>query len=133
VREVYAKALSVAQARLGEPRFDMNTLATGASEFEDGSTFAGNEIPLNGFPKEIHRRVRMLEAMAWSEHLILYQQQRTVALKLILQQWIKNPLSLLPPRVLLRRFMPTSIVARIVKVKNGSHPKLKEMPDQLRS
>jgi glycosyltransferase involved in cell wall biosynthesis len=133
VRDVYAKALSVAQARLGEPRFDMNTLATGASEFEDGSTFAGNEIPLNGFPKEIHRRVRMLEAMAWSEHLILYQQQRTVALKLILQQWIKNPLSLLAPRVLLRRFMPTSIVARIVKVKNGSHPKLKEMPDQLRS
>jgi len=37
VREVYAKALSVAQARLGEPCLTMNTLAAGAAEFEDGA------------------------------------------------------------------------------------------------
>ncbi|HYR76681.1 MAG TPA: glycosyltransferase family 4 protein [Pyrinomonadaceae bacterium] len=128
VREVYAKALSVAQSRLGEPRFDMNTLAAGAAEFEDGSTFARNEVPLNGFPKEIHARVRMLEALAWSEHLILYHRQRTAALKLIARAWMTNPFSLLPPRVILRRFMPTRIVQKIVRLKNGARPKLKELP-----
>src|SRR6202158_3699406 len=96
VREVYARALSVAQSCLGEPRFDMNTLASGASEFEDGSIFNGNEIPLNGFPKETHARVKMLEALAWSEHLILYHRQRTAALKLIARAWMTNPFSLLP-------------------------------------
>jgi glycosyltransferase involved in cell wall biosynthesis len=127
VREVYAKALSVARARRSEPRFDLNTLAAGASEFEDGNTLARNEIPLNGFPHEIHARVRMLEAMAWSEHLILYHRQRTAALKLIARAWMTNPFSLLPPRVILRRFMPTRIVQKIVRLKNGPQPKLKEL------
>ena len=85
-------------------------------------------IPLSGFPVEIHARVRMLEAMAWSEHLILYHRQRTAALKLIIRAWIRNPWSLLPPRVILRRFMPARIVQTIVRVKNGAQPKLKELP-----
>jgi glycosyltransferase involved in cell wall biosynthesis len=132
VREVYQKALDAARKRLGEFHFALSEIDENASP-ADMTAEPAETVPLHGFPFEIHPRVRMLEAMAWSEHLILYQQQRTVALKLILQQWIKNPLSLLAPRVLLRRFMPTSIVARIVRLKNGSHPKLKEMPDQLRS
>lgn len=128
VREVYARALSVAQARLSEQGFDMNALDAGASEFEDRSAFARNEIPLNGFPKEIHARVRMLEAMAWSEHLILYHRQRTAALKLITRAWMKNPFSPLPPRVILRRFMPTRIVQAVVRLKNGAQSKLKVLP-----
>ncbi len=128
LREVYAKALSVAQARLSEQRFDMNTLDASAYELEDRSAFARNGIPLNGFPKEIHARVKMLEAMAWSEHLILYHRQRAAALKLITRSWMKNPFSLLPPRVILRRFMPMRIVKKIVRLKNGAQPKLKEMP-----
>ncbi len=78
------------------------------------------EIPLNGFPVEIHRRVRMLEALAWSEHLVLYHQQRAVALKMIAKEWLRNPLSLLPGRVLLRRFLPVSVVAGVVKLKKRS-------------
>jgi hypothetical protein len=62
----------------------------------------------------------MLETLAWSEHLILYHRQRAVALKLILQEWLENPLSLLPLRVLLRRLLPVSLVSRLVKLKNRS-------------
>src|SRR5258708_20504625 len=80
------------EPRQSEPRFDMNVLAAGASETEDGSTFARNEIPLNGFPKEIHERVRMLEAMAWRDHLLLYHRQRTLAVKLTTRPWPTNPL-----------------------------------------
>ena len=128
VREVYEKALSVAAARLGRRPFDLNVLDDRVSEFEDRQSPARDETPLSGFPEEIHARVRMLEAMAWSEHLILYHGQRTAALKLIIQAWIRNPWSLLPPRVILRRFMPARIVQTVVRVKNGAQPKLKELP-----
>jgi hypothetical protein len=62
----------------------------------------------------------MLESLAWSEHLILYHRQRAVALKMIMKEWARNPLSPLPARVLLRRFLPVSVVARVVKLKNRS-------------
>jgi glycosyltransferase involved in cell wall biosynthesis len=128
VREVYAKALTVAQTRLREQHFDVNPLDAGAFEGEDRGTSARNGVPLNGFPKEIHARVRMLESTTWSEHLILYHRQRAAALKLITRAWMKNPFSLLPPRVILRRFMPTPIVRKIVRLKNGAQPKLKNLP-----
>lgn len=127
VREVYAKAFDSARERLGKSDFELNDIDE-SSSLADRAGETSAAIPLKGFPAELHARVRMLEALAWSEHLVLYHQQRSVALKLILQQWIRNPFSLQPPRVLLRRFMPERVVSRIVRVKNGPHPKLKEMP-----
>ncbi len=78
------------------------------------------EIPLNGLPRSIHKRVQMLEALAWSEHLVLYHRQRALALKMIAREWLRNPTSTLPARVFLRRFLPTSLVAQVVKVKQRS-------------
>jgi hypothetical protein len=125
VPKVYAKALSVAQERLSTSpvNFSLESMVS-----QDLSATERNEVPLSGFPRELHARVRMLEALVWSEQLILYHQQRTVALKLILRQWIENPFSLLPLRVILRRFIPRRIVKAVVRLKNGSPPKLKELP-----
>lgn len=125
VRQVYAQALRVAQRRLITPPGD---IGLDTFEYPDRTTDEMNGIPLPGFPEELHARVRMIEAMAWSEHLVLYHQQRTAALKLITQAWMKNPWSLLPPRVILRRFMPTRIVQAVVRLKHGAQPKLKELP-----
>jgi len=127
VRNVYAKAFDVARERLGESAIELSDFAERAST-ADRMTETSEAIPLWGFPSQIHARVRMLEALAWSEHLILYHQQRAVALKLILQQWMRNPFSLLPPRIILRRFMPVRIVQAVVRLKNGRQPKLKELP-----
>jgi glycosyltransferase involved in cell wall biosynthesis len=123
VREVYAKAFENFAARrpiLSEPR----AVATGSGSSMvatgSGTQNQPDEIPLHGFPRSIHRRVRMLEALAWSEHLILYHRQRSVALGMITKEWLRNPLSPLPARVLLRRFLPVSVVARVVKLKHRS-------------
>jgi|ERR1044071_1748493 glycosyltransferase involved in cell wall biosynthesis len=77
------------------------------------------EVPLNGIPRSLHRRVRMEESLAWGEHLVLYQNERAAALKMIGRCWLSNPLSPQPLRVLLRRFMPRAVVSNIVRVKNG--------------
>jgi len=124
VREVYAQAMRAARERLGKAGFELRDRDESASPAAR-ITEISEAVPLHGFPAEIHSRVRMLEALAWSEHLILYHQQRAVAVKLILQQWVNNPFSLMPPRVILRRFMPGRIVQAIVKLKNGTQPKLK--------
>lgn len=65
------------------------------------------------------RRAEMLEALAWSEHLVLYQDQRGAALKLIGKTWLKNPLSIQPPRVFLRRFLPGPITNTVVRAKRA--------------
>jgi hypothetical protein len=39
---------------------------------------------------------------------------------MITKKWLRNLLSPLPARVLLRRFLPVSLVARVVKLKHGS-------------
>lgn len=125
VPEVYAKASRVAQERLSTApvSFSLEPMVS-----QDLRATEQNEVPLSGFPKELHARLRMLEALVWSEQLILYHRQRTVALKLILRQWLEHPFSLLPPRVILRRFIPRRIVQAVVRLKNGSPPKLKELP-----
>ncbi|MEK6334886.1 MAG: glycosyltransferase family 4 protein [Acidobacteriota bacterium] len=124
VLEVYAKALSHAATRLGRPPSEVKTIAAAESESLPDITAKPGDVPLRGFPPQMRARVRMLEALAWSEHLILYHDQRAAALKLITQSWLRNPFSLMPPRVLLRRFIPARIVQTIVRVKNGAPPKL---------
>ena len=142
VRDVYAKAfenfaarrndllsdkLQFVDASGSEPRADRGPQRGSPVGVEVGTGSATKskteEIPLNGFPTSIHRRVRMLESLAWSEHLILYHRQRAVALKMIMKEWARHPLSPLPARVILRRFLPVSLVARVVKLKNSSRRK----------
>ena len=128
VREVYAKASSVARERLGKPDFELYELGQ-SSPPPDGLKENSETIPLHGFPSEMHAWVRMIETLAWSEHLILYHRQSFVALKLILRTWVQNPFSLWPPRVLLRRFFPAAIVARVVRIKNRSRRRQRIVAD----
>jgi glycosyltransferase involved in cell wall biosynthesis len=118
VKEVYAKAFINFGARhQGQSTHRLHEFAaqdTGCTPSKKAS------VPLNGFPVEIHRRVRMLEALAWSEHLLLYHHQRAMALKMIAKEWFRNPLSMQPGRVFLRRFLPSPVVGRVVKLKNRS-------------
>jgi hypothetical protein len=62
-------------------------------------------------------RAEMLEALAWSENLVLYQNQRGAALKLIANAWRKHPFSPQPARVFLRRFLPLPVTKAIVNAK----------------
>ena len=117
VRDVYATAFeSFVHRQHGAVRIDVRALAS--SEPAPRPPVDQNAVPLDGFPSSVHERVKMLESLAWSEHLILYQRQRGEALKMILREWLGHPLSLLPLRVLLRRLLPVSLVARIVMVKH---------------
>jgi glycosyltransferase involved in cell wall biosynthesis len=122
VVDVYAKAFeNFAARRQCQVPVNVYKLAEGVTGQQSSyQVVPNNEVPVNGFPRGIHRRVKMLEALAFGEHLILYHRQRTVALKMIMREWVANPLSPMPPRVLLRRLLPASVVARVVKIKNRS-------------
>jgi hypothetical protein len=121
VSEVYERAFSHFADRRGESKRALisDREAIRARPNPSGPV-AVQDVPLNGFPPGMHRQVRLLETLAWAEHLILYQQQRAIALKLIASAWLRNPLSVLPARVLLRRFLPVSLVARVVQLKHRS-------------
>jgi glycosyltransferase involved in cell wall biosynthesis len=120
LKEVYVKAIeNFAERNRVESTLDLRTKiadTTTDGRLDDNHT----SIPLHGFPLALHRRVQMLETLAWSEHLILYHQQRGLALRMIIREWLRNPRSLLPARVLLRRFLPLSVVAGVVKLLNRS-------------
>ncbi|HET9787653.1 MAG TPA: hypothetical protein VFP47_10990, partial [Pyrinomonadaceae bacterium] len=66
------------------------------------------------------------------EHLLLYHHQRALALKMIAKEWFRNPLSMQPGRVFLRRFLPTPVVGRVVKWKNRSRQDRFQVPDPLK-
>lgn len=124
VRDVYAKAFEQHNLRRQcAAQFDIAAMAASARGANDATADKSDFIPLHGFPVKLHARVRMLETLTWAEHLILYHQQRAVALRLILGEWLRHPVSQLPPRVLLRRFLPTAMVARVVKLKNSRRRK----------
>jgi glycosyltransferase involved in cell wall biosynthesis len=121
VAGAYAKAFETfAERQKAAVAFDVLELVKNRGDSYDAEQ--GPDIPLNGFPAAIHRRVKMLESLAFAEHLILYYPQRSVALRMIFREWFANPLSPLPLRVLLRRLLPVSMVARVVKIKNRSRP-----------
>jgi Glycosyltransferase len=73
------------------------------------------------------RRVRMLESLAWSENLVLYQNQKGAALRMIAGAWKENPKSLEPPRVFLRRFLPDGLVKGIVGLKHRAKRRSKKV------
>lgn len=121
VLNVYAKAFeNFSIRRQCSLPFDVHKIAeevTGRPSSNKGGQ-KENEVPLNGFPQAIHRRVKMLESLAFGEHLVLYHKQRAVAMRMIMREWFANPFSPLPARVLLRRLLPGSIVAWVVRIKN---------------
>ncbi len=121
VLKVYEKAFEnfAARQHCAVP-LDVHEIAGGVAPSRFSSAEPSNDIPLNGFPRSMHRRVKMLESLAFGEHLILYHNQRSVALRMIVREWLANPLSSLPLRVLLRRLLPVAMVARVVKLKNRS-------------
>ena len=83
------------------------------------SPLRGNpaEVRLDGLDGRERKRATLLESLAWAENLILYQDQRGAALRLIMKAWAANPASARPLRVLLRRFLPGSVVRPIVRMK----------------
>jgi hypothetical protein len=70
-----------------------------------------------GLTREERKKAAMLEALAWSENLVLYQNQRMAAFKLIIKAWADNPSSMEPPRIFLRRFLPESVTRGVVRAK----------------
>jgi glycosyltransferase involved in cell wall biosynthesis len=125
VKHVYERAFqNFAERRQVAPVVDVSTIANAGATAPEPLPRDDEVVPLAGFPTSMHRRIKMLEALAWSEHLVLYHRQRALAGRMILREWAKNPVSLLPPRVLLRRFLPVSFVARIVKLKNRKQPRV---------
>jgi len=121
VLNVYAKAFENFAARQQSAvPLNLHAIAQDVAAHGLSSPETSSEVPLRGFPRAIHRRVKMLESLAFGEHLILYHNQRSVALRMIMREWVANPLSPLPLRVLLRRLLPVPLVARIVKLMHRS-------------
>jgi len=111
VKPVYERAVDIFHQR--NPAIPVARIPAEAEVAE----IALDDVPLMALNDEERRKARMLEALAWSENLVLYQDQRGAALKLIVKAWRDNPLSLEPPRVMLRRFLPEPITKGIVSLK----------------
>jgi glycosyltransferase involved in cell wall biosynthesis len=122
VRAVYRKAFDNFARRQNQPiRCNVDAIA---NQFEEAAVSnRDGEIFLHGFPRDVHKRAKMLEGLVFAEHLLPYPKQRAVAVKMIVSEWLANPFSTLPIRVLLRGTLPTSWVSRVVKFKNRSLPK----------
>jgi glycosyltransferase involved in cell wall biosynthesis len=125
VREVYAKALENFSLQAGHPSpIDVSGIA---AEWAGAPCPAeAPEVPLAGIPPDLHAEVRTREALIWAENLILYHGAPMMGLRMILGAWRRNPASLLPARVLFRRFMPPSLVGLAVtferKVRRWAKP-----------
>jgi len=116
VRDAYKTAVrTFADRNPGRLTPDIDRMATANpnnNRFEREAPFT-----LCGLTSQERKRIPMVEALAWSENLLLYQRQRGAALKLILKAWRSNPFSIQPVRVALRRFLPPRLVASIVRAK----------------
>lgn len=111
VRPVYGRAID----NFGDR--NPGALRVGLRQISEGSPRNG-ESQAASLGADEKRRVAMLEALAWSENLVLYQNQRGAALRLIIRAWRENPASLMPFRVLLRRFLPGPLTRGIVRLKH---------------
>jgi glycosyltransferase involved in cell wall biosynthesis len=69
-----------------------------------------------GISQELLHRIAILEQLMWAEALML-QGQRRLALTMIAEAWVRNPLSTLPARFLLRNLLPQQLVRAIVRAK----------------
>jgi glycosyltransferase involved in cell wall biosynthesis len=85
--------------------------------FANRNTDARTRTTRTGLTRHERKKAAMLEALAWSENLVLYQNQRMAAFKLIIKAWADNPSSMEPPRIFLRRFLPESLTRGVVRAK----------------
>jgi glycosyltransferase involved in cell wall biosynthesis len=109
VRPVYERALEIFSSRNGG--------RARALPPADMSPRSQSDVPRSALDQREQRRAEMLEALAWSENLVLYQDQRGAAFRLISKAWKDNPRSLDPPRVFLRRFLPEPVTRGVVSIK----------------
>ena len=63
-------------------------------------------------------RIGLLEQLVWSEALML-QQQRPMAFRIIAEEWMRHPLSSLPPRFLFRNILPPQLVRVLVRARHA--------------
>ena len=120
VSQVYAKAIENFAARKQSSLvFPVEPIETFSGR-EQSTKESRSEIPLAGFPTEIHSFVKMLETLRWAENLFLYLHQRRAGLSIILREWLGHPLSSFPLKVLLRCVLPISAIERMSKLKNRS-------------
>jgi glycosyltransferase involved in cell wall biosynthesis len=81
-----------------------------------GST-TQSDVPLEGIPASLRRRVAMLETLVWAEHINLEPGHKLSALSLMARAWRRNPFSPEPLRRALRSFLPRFVVAGVVSAK----------------
>jgi hypothetical protein len=125
VKNVYHRACqNFANRKQSSLVVDFDDLPNGFGSLGEVGGNPADFVPLAGFRPSLHRRIKTMESLAWSEHLLLYQRQRAVATRIMLGQWLKNPASLLPLRMLLRSFLPAKLVKRIVEFRKGKRPQL---------
>jgi glycosyltransferase involved in cell wall biosynthesis len=118
IRAVYQKATD--NFSVLHPEVAVAQIPNTSFDAYDNASQSTDAVPLVGFPPSIHRRVEMLESLAWSEHLVLYHRQRSLAFQMIIKAWLRKPASIMPARVFFRRFLPVSLVATVVKLKHGA-------------
>jgi hypothetical protein len=111
VREVYARAFENFNARNGSSR----ALYIDSVNALKGKVQARSSALT---PRE-KAHVDMLEALSWTEHLLLVKGQKTVALRLLAKAWRTEPTSVEPLRVFFRRYLPVGLVRRIVSAKHA--------------
>jgi glycosyltransferase involved in cell wall biosynthesis len=119
IKDVYAKA----QANFTDRTHTHSRLNIESIEAECAlaDRTEDSSVPLNGFPRQLHKRVRMVESLYFAEHLLPLPKQRSVAFKMIVSEWVANPTSSLPPRVFLRQALPSSWISRLVRLRNKTH------------
>jgi glycosyltransferase involved in cell wall biosynthesis len=116
VAEAYSLSLRNFAARTGTQQRALPDTSKWAASLEP----VDDEVPLGGLSDGLRKEIMSMEALEWSEHLMLFRGQRRAAIRLIAKAWAAQPLSLEPARILLRRFLPQFIVRRIVRIKHRS-------------
>jgi glycosyltransferase involved in cell wall biosynthesis len=111
--ELYALAFRAYAARCSiSAALDVRALALEAPAVGP----AGEEVPRCGLPPSLRARARMLENLAWSDSLIL-QGQHGIAVRMIAQEWLRQPLAAEPRWLLMRRYLPRRLTEQISSLK----------------
>lgn len=130
IKDVYLTAVKNFGRRTGAPiESEINRIVSSIPGNRSAYNVGGDEVPLNGFPRALHKRIRLMEVIVFAEHLLSDPHHRAVAVKMIAKEWAANPSSFLPLRVLLRGLLPYSWVSNVVKFKNKFRRKAELVPN----
>jgi hypothetical protein len=123
IKDVYVKAIDNFAHRMRRPAvLDLNGIVNAFATEASAEIGKFDEVPLNGLPAGLRKRVKSLESLVFAEFLLGDREHRRIALEMILREWLASPLSVLPLKILLRRTLPVSWVSRVVKFKKKSRP-----------